>query len=183
MDVRVARRYAEALFSVAKQAGTVQAVEEDLNGVVSLVENDPNFRMLIHAPTYDRKFKLEVLEKAFSDRVTALTMQILRILVQKRREGELTALRNEFVRIRRIDGNTLRVQVTSAEPITDDQKKRLIDKLSQQLGKSIEPEFDVEPSLIAGIRVSYDNYVLDGSVKGALSRLRESLKRDLLKQA
>lgn len=183
MDKRVARRYAEALFSVASKSGVIQAVEDDLNGVVALMETDEKFRMLVHSPTYDRDFKLEVLEKAFSDRVTALTMQALRILVQKRREGELAALRDEFVRIRREQGKVMYTYVTSSEPMTADQQKRLVEKLAQQTGKQIEATFDVDKALIGGVRVSYENYVLDGSVRGGLNRLRESLRRDLLKQA
>ncbi|MBX3117548.1 MAG: ATP synthase F1 subunit delta [Fimbriimonadaceae bacterium] len=183
MDVRVARRYAEALYSVAKQDNTIQAVEDDLNGVVGMMENDQRFRSLVLSPTFDRGQKLQVLEKAFSDRVTALTMQALRILVQKRREAELAALRDEFVRIRREQGKVMYTNVTSAEALTADQQKRLIDQLASQTGKTVEATFDVDKALIGGIRVSYDNYVLDGSVRGGLNRLRESLKRDLLKQA
>lgn len=183
MDTRVARRYAEALYSVAKESNVIQSVEDDLNGVVSLMETDGKFRMLIHSPTFDRDFKLQVLEKAFADRVTALTMQVLRILVQKRREGEVVALRDEYVRIRREHGNTFFAHIVSAEALTDDQKKRLIDRLAKQSGKSVEATFEVDKALIGGVRVSYENYVIDGSVRGGLNRLRESLKRDLLKQA
>lgn len=183
MDLRIARRYAEALFRVAKQSNMVPAIENDLEGVVGLIHSDENFRHLLMSPTIAREVKERVIDKAFSDRITAVTMQMLRLLLEKRRETGLELVRDEFVRIRREQGRVLYISVQSAEPLTDDQRNRLIQKLESQTGKSVEAEYSVSPHLIGGVRVSYDNYVLDGTIYGGLTRLKDALRRDLLKQA
>ena len=74
MDLRVARRYAKALYRVAVENNMVAAVEDDLNGVNALLQNDEKFRDLLLAPTYGRDTKEKVLDKAFSDRITGVTM-------------------------------------------------------------------------------------------------------------
>lgn len=183
MDLRVARRYAGALYRVASQTNLVAAVESDLDGVQNLLERDENFRSLLLSPVIARETKERVLEKAFGDRVTGVTMQMLRLLLQKRREAEFEAVRQEFVRIRREEGRVLHAVIASAEPLTDDQKSRLVAKLADQTGKSVEPDFEIQPSLLGGVRVTYDNFVLEGSIRGGLTRLRDALRRDLLKQA
>jgi len=62
------------------------------------------------------------------------------------------------------------------------QKKALVSKLETILGKKIEADFKIDPQIIGGIRVAYGNYILDGSIRGALSNLRDRLRHDLLKQ-
>lgn len=183
MDARVARRYARALYRVASQSNMVAAVEADLNGVAHQFETDEKFRGLLMTPTIAREKKEQVLEKAFADRVTGVTMETLRLLLSKRRETMFVAVRDEFVRLRREAGMVLYATVTTAEPLTDDLRDTLVKKLETETGKRVEAEFDVAPGLIGGIRVGYDNYVLDGSIRGGLNRLKDALRRDLLKQA
>jgi len=181
-DSRVARRYAQALFSTALKYDVVNSVEDDLNGIVGLLENDPQFKEFVVAPFTGREEKIAIFAKLFSDRVTALTMQVIRVMLEKRREDEITGVRDEFVTLRREHEGVIFAVITSAWEIEEKQRKLLLTKLEKTLGKKIEAEFKIETNLIGGIRVSYGNYVLDGSIRGALSSLRDKLRHDLLKQ-
>jgi F-type H+-transporting ATPase subunit delta len=181
-DRRVARRYANALFTTALKYDVVKGVEDDLNSIVGLLDNDPEFREFVIAPYTGRDQKIEIVERMFSDRVTALTMQVLRVMLEKRREDEIIGVRDEFVTLRREHAGVIFAVVTSAREIEAAQRKALLAKLEQTIGKKIEAEFKLDPHLIGGIRVAYGNYVLDGSVRGTLSSLRDRLRHDLLKQ-
>src|SRR5688572_12728494 len=105
MDQRVAKRYARALFNAARQLD------------------------VILSPRIGRDEKLRIAESLFSDRITALTMQALRLLLEKRRETELEGVREQFSILRRQEGNVLYTVVTTVEPLSEDEKKRLMDKL------------------------------------------------------
>jgi F-type H+-transporting ATPase subunit delta len=182
-DHRVARRYAQALFATALKYEVVKSVEDDLNNIVGLLDNDEKFREFVIAPYTGRDQKIEIIVKLFSDRVTALTMQVLRVMLEKRREDEISGVRDEFVTLRRENEGVIFATVTSAFEIDETQRKPLLDKLEKTIGKTIEAEFKLDPQLIGGIRVAYGNYVLDGSIRGALSSLRDKLRHDLLKQS
>lgn len=181
-DNRVARRYARALFATALKYDIVNSVEDDLANIDAVLFNDPEFRYFLSVPNTSRDEKMRILERVFSDRVTALTLQVLRVMLEKRREREIPQVRREFVALRREYQGIVHVTVTSAEVMAEDQRQSLIARLGELLGKKIESDFQIEPSLIGGVRVSYQNYVLDGSARGALSKLRERLKYDLLKR-
>ncbi len=181
-DERIARRYAGALFATALQHDVVASVEADLNSIVGFIEGDEQFRSFVIAPYSAREEKLQILERMFSDRMTALTMQVLRVMLEKRREGEISGVRDEFVSLRRAHEGVLLVLVTSSEPIEEAQSEALLARLATLLGKKIEAEFRVEPHLIGGIKVAYGNYILDGSIRGTLRSLRDRLRHDLLKQ-
>ncbi|HWA83662.1 MAG TPA: ATP synthase F1 subunit delta [Fimbriimonadaceae bacterium] len=181
-DARIGKRYAQALFSTAQRHDVVQAVEDDLDAIVGLMQRDKAFKDFLLAPYTSRDEKVKIIERIFSDRVTALTMQVLRVMLEKRREGEFDAVYTEFVNLRRAATDTIHVSVSSAEALDDKQKKALVAKIEKTAGKRVEADFFVEPALIGGIKVAYENFVLDGSLKGGLARLRDSLKHDLLKQ-
>lgn len=182
-DNRVGRRYAQALFSVATNLDVVQSVEEDLAAIVGLLDKDEQFRHFLIAPYTSRDEKMKIAEKVFSDRVTALTMQVLRVVLTKGREDEIPGIYREYVVLRRASQGVVHVVVTSAVDLDADQRTRLIAKLQQQLHATVEADYRVDARIVGGVRVAFGNSVLDGSVRGALNRLRDRIKYDLLKQA
>lgn len=182
MDTRVAARYARALFQVAQQHNMVAAVSDDLSAITQALQSDERFHAFLNDPTVDRGTKQEVLTKVFSDRATALTMQLLRLLVEKRRDNMVEPISEEFSRLRRESENVLFAEVTSAIPLSDEEKNALVRRLEVQTRKSVEATYSVDSKLIGGIRVAIGNHVLDGSVRGSLNRMRDRLLYDVLKQ-
>ena len=182
-DNKVGKRYAQALFNTALKYDVVKSVEGDLAAINGLLENDPQFRDFMISPHVGREEKLQIAEKLFSDRVTALTMQVLRIMLEKRREEAIPSTYDEFVRLRREHGGVIFAVVTSAEALEPDQRAALEQKLTTASGRAVEAEYQIDPHLIGGVKVAFGDHVMDGTIKGTLRRLREKLTHDLLKQA
>jgi F-type H+-transporting ATPase subunit delta len=181
-DIRVARRYANALFAMAVKYDLVKSVEEDLAGVAGLLANDVQFRSFLISPEVGRTEKIDIAVKLFSDRVTALTMQAIRLCLTKGREHELGLIYEEYLELRRIKDGVLFVTVTSAEAMTKKQQEDLVSRLGKRTQRMIDPHFEIDPLLIGGVRVAYEGNVLDGSLKGYLKSLREHLCHDILTQ-
>ncbi len=182
-DSRVAKRYARALFNSALKENIVASVNDDLAGIVAALRNSDSFRDFLKKPQTTDKQKEQVFTNTFSDKITALSMSFIRLLIQKGRDDQLFQIQIEFDILRRDFEKVTKALVTSAEPLDAEQQKKVISTIESKLGKTLEPEFAVDPKLMGGITVAYDDYVLDGSVKGKLERLREKLLYDLLKQA
>ncbi len=182
-DSRVAKRYARALFNTAKREGIVSSVDDDLKAVTTAFRNSAGFRDFLLSPQTDDAQKTGLVTKVFGDRVTALTMSALRLLIAKRRDEEIYAIQKEYAELRRrLDGVT-KANVTSAQPLDKAQQDAIIAKIASGTGRSVEAEFDTDPKVIGGVRVIYDDYILDGTVSGQLERMKEKLLYDLLKQA
>lgn len=182
MDQRVAKRYALALYRAAASGNVVSAVEADLLAIQEQLRSNPTFHSFLYSPRVPREEKLSVLDKLFQDKITSLTHRALRLLLQKRREHEFEGVLEEFVNLRREGGLVLYAKVTSSSELTPDQKDRFLAKLREKSGKVVEADFEVDPSLIGGAKVAFGNFVLDGSLKGSLDRLRDHFTYDLLKQ-
>jgi F-type H+-transporting ATPase subunit delta len=65
--------------------------------------------------------------------------------------------------------------IRSAVPLTDDERRRLEQTLSQRFGGHLETEYQVDAALIGGVVVRVGDEVIDGSLAGKLSILRERL--------
>lgn len=182
-DARVAKRYAQAVFNAAKKLNILQSVEDDLNGISAAIRDNERLHNFIKSPNASRGDKLALLEKVFSDRVTALTMHCLRLLLRKRREDLLDLVRLEYIRLHRSHGKILQAIVSSAKPLDEGQRSALVSKLEEKTGYTVQPEYLVDAKLLGGLKVQYDNFVLDGTVRGSLNRMRERIIYDLLKQS
>ena len=182
-DARVAKRYASALFNTALKQDVLQSVEDDLDGICGVISHSPELKRFLSNPTMTREAKLTLMERTFSDRVTALTMHVFRLLLKRRREDLIYHVRHEYAELRRHHSNVSYAIVESSVELSDDHRRRIIEKVTQASGRKVEAEFRIDPNMIGGVRVTYDNYVLDGTARGYLTRMKDRILYDLLKQA
>ena len=181
-DHRVSRRYAAALFATASKHNSVTAVEDDLNSIAAFLDSDPRFRNVMMSPEVSRDGKIHLCEQLFSDRTTAITMQALRLILTKGREAELETIRDEYTVLRRDQEGVVFATVTSSAPLDKKQETEILARLRLATGKKIEAQFTLDPALIGGVKATFGNTVLDGSLRGGLASLRDKLQHDLLKQ-
>lgn len=182
-DVRVAKRYARAIFSEAHKQGLLQSVEDDLSAMCAVIADSDRLRRFLKSPNATREDKLALFERMFADGVTALTMHAFRLLLKRRRENLIVHVRDEFALLRRENEKVIHAVVSSSYEIDQSQRDAIIEKLASTTGQRVEAEFEIDESIIGGVRVTYGNYVLDGTARGYLERMKVRLLYDLLKQA
>ena len=182
-DARAAKRYARALFNIALQQDILQSVEDDLTGVCAVVAHSKDLKRFVTSPSRTREDKLKLLERVFSDRVTALTMHAVRLLLKRRREHLLEDVKAHYIQLRREHDRTVFVLVESARELDQAQRQGIIDKVATKTKRKVESKFEVDQRLLGGAKITFDNFVLDGTARGYLDRMRNRLLYDLLKQA
>lgn len=182
-EQRVAKRYARALFNTALKLDIVSSVSDDLATVTNAIRNSEGFRVFLHNPRTSDTDKLSIFEKTFGDKITATTLGFIKLLIKKRRDDELTGVKIAYDQLRRDHEKVIRAIIESSAELDDKQKKDIVAKIEEATGKRLETEFAINPELIMGVKVTYGDYVLDGSVRGQLNRMKERLLYDLLKQA
>jgi F-type H+-transporting ATPase subunit delta len=182
-DSRAAKRYARALFNAAQKQNAATAVNDDLTSITSGLASSPKVKEFVFSPVTSDKDKKELFAKAFDGKVNDLTGQLLQLLVKKGREAEIFAIQLEFAALKRDNEGIVKALIESAFPLSDDQQKAVLGKVAESTGRTVDPEFNVNASLLGGVRVTYDNFVLDGTARGSLNRIKESLLYDLLKQS
>ena len=174
-DIRVAGRYAAALFGVARRDGILDAVEQDLTLISRFLADVPYLRAVLMQPLVSVSRKNIVVDEAFGDRVTASSLNFLKLLIRKRREDLISECIREFRALLAEHTNTVDAEAWSAIPMTLEQQERLVVSLHTLTGKKVRLTAEVDHTLVGGVVVRIGDTVMDGSVRGKLERLERQL--------
>ncbi len=171
----VVRRYARALFQIATRSNSVDEVEKDLRLVDLALRGSPGYLRSLKAPNISGFHKIAIFKKAFGSEISALSLRFLDLLVERRREDVLHDIYAEFRAMANASRNILPVEVRAAVDLTPAELEALAAALSRRTGKQVVVELEIQPELMGGIVVRMGDTVIDGSIRGRLTQLRNHL--------
>lgn len=172
---RVARRYAAALMGAAEEAKAVDAVARDLDSLRATLAASRELKRLLDSPIVSPAKKQAIIKELFGSRFGPLSMQFLALLVDKSREGVLSAVIEQWFAMRDERLGIVTVDVTTALELSADQKRELAAALERTTGKTVRVRTATDAAIKAGLIVRIGDTVHDGSMRRQLERLRERL--------
>ena|SRR6056297_618409 len=173
-ETTLARPYARAAFSLADQAGSVDAWSDALAKASEAVETEAMQRVIGH-PKVDEKRLQGLFEEVLGDSVDRAFKSFLTVLMHYRRLPLLPEIAAQFETLRRSSEHRLKVNVTSAVEMDQDQLEKLATRLREKFGTEIEMETGIDKDLIGGLVVRAGDKVIDASVRGRLEQLGRQL--------
>lgn len=169
-----ARRYAEAIFELGDEAGALDQWQEDLNVLASVAGDGGALGVLenIKIPMEDR---LALLDRALTG-MSPLARNLARLLVSRARLGLVPRIASIFEEMLDEQRNVARARVTSAVPLSDDERQAVIARIKSLTGASdVRLEIVLDPSIIGGIVLRVGDKLIDGSTRARLIQLRRQL--------
>ncbi len=174
----IARRYARALYTVAKEEGKQEAYVDILDGVIQLLKESPEIEMALESPMLPPDVKHKVVEelvKAY--KMDDIMANFLKLLVERRRIGHLRVIAEAFRSLWEEELGLVRAVVRTAIPMPDDLTDKLKEVLAQITGKKVVLELQQDPEIIGGVVAHIGDMVLDGSIRSQLQGFKESIGR------
>jgi F-type H+-transporting ATPase subunit delta len=161
-------------------AGEVGAKADDLlaqvQQVSAVLKENPDFDKLMMHPGIPKQEKIAAMENVFKGRVSDELAGLLELVVQKERYGDLQDIFSYFIDKIKAEKGIGVVHITSAVPLTEEQKKATVTRLLETTSyKQMESQFDVDESLIGGMVIRINDRVVDSSVRSKLSDLTRQL--------
>ena len=172
----IARPYAEATFKTALERNLLGAVGEGL-ALVSAIAQDEQMRSILTDPKVGAQQKKDLFHAIAGDRADPTVKSLLAVLVDNRRESIITEVAAQFDELKRDHERVLRARITSAQPLSEQQRADIVGALERRYGKKIEAELDVDPELLGGARVQVGDQVIHASVRDALGQMVAALTR------
>ncbi len=173
----VAKRYANALFLASKEKEILPEVYEQLGHLDSIAHSEKAFLEFLKSPRITEKDKKSFVATILQKRVHAIIVQFLNILLEKNRIKFLREIIDEFNRLVEAERGIGRATFISALPLTDAEKRNLIDKLAAKLKLKIKLEEKTDPNIVGGVIVITHDQIIDGSIRHGLDLLEQSLKK------
>ncbi len=170
------KAYAEALFAIAIEKNKVQEYAETLETITEALRENPEYPMYLATPALPLSERLSAIQEAFGNDMPENVVSFLKLLCEHNQFTKLSEITQEFFKLEMAISNTTTVTVTSKIPLTDDQKEKLTKKLEAKYRKHICPIYQVDDSLLGGLKITTEDQIIDGSVQKRLQRIKEVIK-------
>lgn len=176
----IAKRYAKALFDIAREEDAIEAIYDELKGFSSLLKESKELAEFFANPVFDTAEKASVMGEILREiKVSAIASNFLRLLVDKNRIGVIGEIENCYRRYMDDVLNKVRVDVKTAFPLSSELSARIKKQMEGLTGKNVEMIVNEDPSLVGGVVIGVGDTLYDGSIRAQLNSIRELIKEDM----
>ena len=179
----VSKTYGEALFELAKEKHSENAMLEEVTALLEILKENPQLDILMNNPRISREERGMILKNIFEKQISSDLFSFLMILVDKNRYSEIENILSYFVERVREDQGIGTAYVVTATKLDALQKKQIEDKLLATTSYNrIDIKYSVDSSLIGGMTIRIKDRVVDSSIRSKLERMERDLHRIQLEQ-
>lgn len=168
-----ARRYAQAVFDIARERKELDRWPSDLDKIAALGK-DATVMALFENPKVRFEAKTKLLSEGLGD-INPLALNLVYLLVTRGRLARIGDIADEYQRLLDSYHGIERAEVTTAIALDDKEKRRLEEQLGAVVGKKVVVETKVDSSLIGGVVARVGGKLLDGSTISKLMAMRKVL--------
>jgi len=172
---KLARRYAKAFFEFSQEQNKVEDVIKDIRLIEDVLFENKEFKTIICSPIIRVDKKIAILNEIFETRINPVSLQYLTLVLKKGRECELDLICDEYDKLYKKFKRIVTLYIQSAEELGREIIEIIRQKLKIYLEMEVEIVEQITPKLIGGIRLRFNDYLLDASVQGYLGKLRKEL--------
>ena len=177
----LARRYARALIGLAETPAARDKFAKDLNALAAIAKSTDDAGHTVLTVLSSRRYSAtdrKKLVSALARRVMAdpMVVKFLAHAIDQDRIVGLPEIARAYTRMADEAAGRLQAEVTSAAPLDPTATARLQQALAKATGKTIVMTTKVDPELLGGVVTKLGSYVLDGSLRTALARMRDGLR-------
>ncbi len=167
------KRYAQAVFGLARESGRFDQWQDELARLNELV-TDPQASVFLASPNIAESKKTELLDAVLANSQPE-ARNLAHLLLQRDRLGIVPDIYQIFQDEVLAERGIAVAEVTTAEPLDEQDQQVVKDRLKKLIGKDIELKMNTDPAMIGGIVARVGDQLIDGSVVSQLRRLRNRL--------
>ena len=168
-----ARRYAQAIFDIARETNELDRWQSDLEKIVGLGE-DATLRAFWESPKFRFEEKTRLLSEQLSD-AGPLALNLACLLVTRGRLGMIGDIAEEYRSLLNDYYGIEQAEVITAVPLDDEERLKLAEQLSRVVDKKVVLETEVDPEVIGGVIIRIGGKLIDGSIRNKLAVLKQGL--------
>jgi len=174
----IAKRYAKALFAVAKEEGKLEAYSQALKDIDTFLEGSPDVEAALVSPVFPADIKQTVMKEIIkASAIEAAFANFLRLLVERGRIQYLRLIVSCFQEFMDEETGVVRAVVRSAVSLPEDLRDKFSKVLAKVTGKQVTLQIEEDPAIVGGVVAHIGDMVLDGSIRSQLQSIRESIGR------
>jgi F-type H+-transporting ATPase subunit delta len=174
----MAGRYATALFELALDAKSVDAVKADLETFERMIGENADLGRLVRSPVFGADEQARALAAVLElAGIKGLAANFLRFVASNRRLFAVRAMIRDFRKLVANWKGEVSASVTVAERLSDHHLEALKGALTQVTGgKSVDLNVKIDPAIIGGLTVKLGSRMVDSSLRTKLNAIKQAMK-------
>jgi len=170
----IARPYAKAAFDFAVEH---QAVDKwaDMLTFAACVADNADMAALLTADANAQTLS-DLFLKVCGDQLDEYGQNFIKVMAENRRLKVLPAVAEQFMALKAELNKLVVAHVLSAYRLTKAEQKKIAATLEKRFECTVELECQIDKSLVAGMIIKAGDLVIDGSLRGKLDRLADTLQ-------
>ncbi|MFE4351102.1 F0F1 ATP synthase subunit delta [Peribacillus butanolivorans] len=174
-DITVAKRYAVALFQIAKEQNLINQLEEELRIVNEVFTNDNELLSFLAHPKMTKDAKSALIANAFAS-LSSFVQNTVMLMVERHRTDEVTAMAQEFIELANEENSVADATVYTVRPLTESEMEAVSSSFAAKIGKrNLRITNITDTNILGGIKLQIGNRIYDGTISGKLGRLSKQL--------
>jgi F-type H+-transporting ATPase subunit delta len=172
----IARVYSDALFGVAKEAGKLDEIRDQLGQFTDALAENRDLQVFFFSPYFSSAEKGDGISRAISGAEPEL-VNFLALLAERHRMPAIFRIRDRFDDLWAEENKRLEVKLTSAVELDRDLVKRVGEEIERRTGRQVELSSEVDEGVLGGLVLRVGNKVLDASIRNKLEKLRREVAK------
>jgi len=174
----IAKTYGDALFELALEENKLDAIADDVAAVAEAFKENPELSKLMNHPKIEKTEKCQVMENILKDKVADEITGFFDIIIKKDRYRDIQDILKYFLEKIKEYKNIGTAYVTTAFPLSDEQKSRVEARLLETTKyEKMEINYSEDSSLIGGMVIRIGDRVVDSSIKTKLYEFTKDLSK------
>lgn len=168
---RAAIRYAKAVLSLATDQKATDSVNKDMKQIVKTIAESDDLREMLQNPLVRSSVKESVLNQVFNN-TNEITGNLLNTLIANKRIALLEDVASKYNQLYDTLKGTEIAKVTTAVPLTDALKAKVLAKVKELTGKEVEVVNSIDESILGGFILRVGDIQYNASIANKLNKLK-----------
>jgi F-type H+-transporting ATPase subunit delta len=179
LNTRVASRYAKSVLDLAIETGQLEQVYADMQYLQNITKESRDFQSLLRSPVINADTKIRAIEAVTKDKISALTMSFLTLMINKTREVALPEIITSFIQQYKVKKGIQIVKLTTATPVSDSVKQAIIEQVKKTSDiDKLELQEVVDPNIIGGFVLQAGDKLVDASIAYDLQHIERQFENN-----
>jgi F-type H+-transporting ATPase subunit delta len=136
---------------------------------------DPSLRAYLEDVRISKVARLQRSRDRLGSYISPRALNMVLLLISRGRSALVPYIARRFEELERERDQTVVAHVTSAAELTPDERSALTERIAQVTGKVVQLETEVKPSILGGLVIRVGDQLLDLSILGKLTRMRDQV--------
>ncbi len=169
-------RYSRALFEVVSENKELDKVESEVKNIQLLISSSSEIKNFLKDPTQSINTQNTIIS-VISDKlkISKNLKNFFLLLVVKRRIFFVQKIMNSFLKLCSKKRGEIKAHLNSSRVLTQNELDGISKDLSNTIGSTIKLDYNVDESLIGGLKIQLGSFMIDTSIKNKLMKYKKAL--------